>query len=394
MSISLQAETAGFQSLLNRIISDIRLVKSYIAEKIEYNNCCTIIDKLYGLSLKEGRIMAIIRPFSNCIMLILFVTVFGYGSLRVEQGTLTAGGLIAIIMYLFQMSSPASGIASFYAAYKKFTGALKRLQEISQYTGEQKNTEINENEKKELVIENVYFGYNPTKEVLKNISFQIRRGETVAIIGKSGVGKTTIFSLIERFYNPDSGRILYGGVDISNYNVSAWRRKIAYVSQDSPIMYGTILSNLTYGLESYTEKQVEWAIEEAKLSDYIKTLPEGYNTLVGERGVKLSGGQRQRLAIARALIRNPEILLLDEATSHLDSDSEKLVQESLDALMKGRTTLVIAHNLSTVRNVDRLMVVQEGKITGIGSHKELLENNDLYRKFIEQQSCEGEEKFL
>lgn len=386
VSIALQHEIGNFQSSLNRVFSEIRLVKSYVAEKKECENCNEIVDNLYNLSLKEGKIMSLIRPFSNCIMLLLFVTVFGYGSLRVSRGTLTAGALIAIIMYVFQISSPVSSIASFYAAYNKFSGSLKRLHEIDELEAEGNNISlVSGNGSKDLRLENVCFEYNPSKQVLKNISFQIEHGEKIAIIGKSGVGKTTIFSLLERYYVPTSGRICYDGKDISYYDIQDWRRKIAYVSQDSPIMYGTILSNLTYGLDTYTDEQVKWALEQARLGSYVESLPDGYNTLVGERGVKLSGGQRQRLAIARAFLRNPEVLLLDEATSHLDSDSEKLVKESLDVLMKGRTVIMIAHNLSTVRNVDRLIVLQDGKISGMGNHVQLLKKNELYKRFIEQQ---------
>lgn len=322
-------------------------------------------------------------------MLVLLVAIFGYGSLRVAQGTLTAGGLIAVIIYMFQMSSPASGLASFYTGYQRFCGAIKRLNEIYDYPCED-NHGVTENDIKNnkdgLIFENVYFSYNKDKEILKNISIEIESGKVTALIGPSGVGKTTIFSLIERFYRPTNGTIYYNGENILRYDMEEWRHKIAYVSQDSPIMYGTILNNLTYGMESYTQEQVERAVEHAKLKDYIESLPDKYYTQVGERGVKLSGGQRQRLAIARAMIRNPEILLLDEATSHLDSDSEKLVKESLDILMKERTTLTIAHNLSTIKNATKLIVLENGEITGIGSHEELSERHPLYQRFIEQQS--------
>lgn len=389
VSTAIQNENANLGSLLNKVISDIRLVKSYVAEKMEIENSSNIIERLCKLSLIEGRIMSIIRPFTNSVMLVLLVAIFGYGSLRVAQGTLTAGGLIAVIIYMFQMSSPASGLASFYTGYQRFCGAIKRLNEIYDYPCEDNNgvTENGiKNNKDGLIFENIYFSYDMDKEILKNISIEIELGKVTALIGPSGVGKTTIFSLIERFYRATNGRIYYNGKNILQYDMEAWRHKIAYVSQDSPIMYGTILSNLTYGMESYTQEQVERAVEQAKLKDYIESLPDKYHTQVGERGVKLSGGQRQRLAIARAMIRNPEILLLDEATSHLDSDSEKLVKESLDILMRGRTTLIIAHNLSTIKNATKLIVLENGEVTGIGSHEELSEGHPLYQRFIEQQS--------
>lgn len=234
---------------------------------------------------------------------------------------------------------------------------------------------------------NVSFHYEESKTVLKSISFSVGKGKSTALIGPSGVGKTTIFSLLERFYLPSGGQIYYEGKSISEVNIEEWRSKIAYVSQESPVMYGSILSNLVYGLKEYTQEQIEAAVKNAKLKDYIDTLPNKYDTVVGERGITLSGGQRQRLAIARAMLRNPEILLLDEATSHLDSDSEKLVKESLDILMKGRTTLIIAHNLSTVKDADKLIVLEDGVISGEGKHEDLIKTHELYQRFIEQQTC-------
>lgn len=387
VSVSLQEETANFQALINMIISEIRLVKSYVAEKMEYNNSEKVIKKIYKLSLKEGKILAFIRPFTTSIMFILLVAIFGYGSLRVAQGTITAGGLIAIIMYLFQMSSPASGIASFYTGYQKFCGAVMRLKELNNYPVEITTANTTPARVVEgISFENVSFYYDKSKTVLKNVSFSIGKGKATGLIGPSGAGKTTIFSLLERFYLPASGQIYYEGRSIWEYDIEEWRSKIAYVSQESPVMYGSILSNLVYGVEKYTQEQVEMAVKNAKLEDYIESLPDKYDTVVGERGVTLSGGQRQRLAIARAMLRNPEILLLDEATSHLDSDSEKLVKESLAVLMEGRTTLIIAHNLSTVKDADKLIVLEDGLISGQGKHEDLIKTHELYQRFIEQQT--------
>lgn len=389
VSVLLQEENARFQSFLNQVVSDIRLVKAYVSENLEYRNSRKIINKIYELSLKEGKIMAVIRPFTNSLMLILLVAIFGYGSLRVAQGTLTAGGLIAIILYLFQMSSPVSGIASFYTGYQKFCSSILRLYEIFIFQENNKSNKLSMKiETKGIVLKNVIFEYRDTKRILNGINLEAKKGKTTAIIGTSGVGKTTLFSLIERFYEPTSGKIYYDGIDIMEIDVKKWRKKISYVSQDSPIMYGTILSNLTYGMEEYTIDKVERAVYDVKLSDYIKSLPNGYNTLVGERGITLSGGQRQRIAIARAMIREPEILLLDEATSHLDSDSENIVKEALEKLMKGRTTLIIAHNMSTIKDADEIVVLENGTITGCGKHEYLVENNLLYRRFIEQQNIE------
>jgi ATP-binding cassette subfamily B protein AbcA/BmrA len=213
-------------------------------------------------------------------------------------------------------------------------------------------------------------------------------GGMTAIVGPSGGGKTTLFSLLERFYEPGSGSITYGGTSIQDMTLKEWRGKLAYVSQESPMMAGSIRYNLTYGLDECTEEEIRSAIAGANLLDFISTLPEGLDTEVGERGVKLSGGQRQRLAIARAFLRNPEILLLDEATAHLDSESEGLVQEALQALMASRTTLVIAHRLSTIAGADRIIVMEQGGVSGQGKHGELLQSNELYAKLVNGQMME------
>ncbi|TXK90841.1 ATP-binding cassette domain-containing protein, partial [Parageobacillus sp. SY1] len=206
------------------------------------------------------------------------------------------------------------------------------------------------------------------------------------IVGPSGAGKTTLFALLERFYTPDEGEILLGETNIEDFDLHSWRSQISYVSQESPMMSGTIRDNICYGLNrDVTDEEIERAAKLANAAEFIERLPKGYLTEVGERGIKLSGGQRQRIAIARALIRNPKILLLDEATSNLDSSSEVLVQKALQQLMEGRTTLVIAHRLSTVVNADQIVVLENGTITGIGTHSELLQTHPLYRELAEQQ---------
>jgi len=224
------------------------------------------------------------------------------------------------------------------------------------------------------------------EKVLKDVSFSAESGKVTAIIGPSGSGKTTMFSLIERFYHPSAGQIVLGNHPISVYSLASWRKKIGYVSQDSPLYAGTILENITYGLEcNVTMEEVEVAAKMAFAHPFISELPNGYDTEVGERGIKLSGGQRQRIAITRAILRQPELLLLDEATSNLDSQSETLVQQALKELMKGRTTLVIAHRLSTIIDADNIVFLEKGKVTGIGTHAQLMEEHPLYRDFVQQQ---------
>jgi len=237
-----------------------------------------------------------------------------------------------------------------------------------------------------VAFEDVHFSYGPDKQVIDGISFEARPGTVTAFVGPSGGGKTTIFSLLERFYEPDSGTILFNQTPITDLSLRAWRSKIGYVSQESPLMSGTILSNMTYGMSDIPpmEKIIE-AAEAANAEAFIEELPDKYDTLVGERGVKLSGGQRQRIAIARALLHNPKILLLDEATSNLDSGSEASVQEALERLMKGRTTLIIAHRLATIVHANRIFFLEQGKITGAGTHEELITHHELYKEFTQGQ---------
>jgi len=235
-------------------------------------------------------------------------------------------------------------------------------------------------------FQDVSFGYGQEDEVLRSLNFTIEPGQTVAFVGPSGAGKTTIFSLLERFYETSAGSIMLGEQNIEQIPLHAWREGIGYVLQESPLMSGSIKSNITYGLtRPVTDDEVREAARLANAAAFIEQLPSGYDTEVGERGIKLSGGQRQRIAIARALMRDPKLLLLDEATSNLDSESEALVQEALQNLMHGRTTLIIAHRLSTVVDADQIIFLENGILTGQGTHDQLMDGHALYRKFVHQQ---------
>ncbi|MCU5684706.1 ABC transporter ATP-binding protein/permease [Bacillus wiedmannii] len=387
VSRSLQDETASFQSDLGRVLTDIRLVKSSLAEKYEEQIGLKRMTQLFRFGIKEAKIMAIIQPLTMSVMLLLLVVIFGYGSTRVAAGTLSAGALVAIIFYLFQISVPFSQLASLFTQFQKALGASERLNQILLAESEPDMCTSDDLGCTDdtLAFQNISFAYSKEKSILKSVSFQAKIGQMTAFVGPSGAGKTTLFSLLERFYNPNEGDITYKGKSIHNMELVDWRKKIAYVSQDSPMMSGTIRSNLTYGLENVPIEQIRKAVTHANLDEFIESLPDKYETEVGERGIRLSGGQRQRLAIARAMIRDPEILLLDEATAHLDSTSERLVQEALEKLMRGRTTFVIAHRLATVRQADQLIMLEGGVVTGAGTHKKLLETHPLYKELVAQQ---------
>lgn len=393
ISKATQDEMARFSGNLGRVLADIRLVKAYSAENSEEAKGRTAISQLFQYGLKEAKIQAIISPFMTFVMMLVLVILIGYGGVRVASGTLSAGSLVAIIIYMFQIVMPFAQMASFFTAFQKALGATERIQDILSLGQESGGKAADANAAGlALSLNGISFGYPGKEGVLHNVNINIPAGKTTAFVGPSGSGKTTIFALIERFYTPDSGTITLGHRCIEEFTIKAWRSQLAYVSQESPIMSGSIRDNILYGMER--EVKDDEVIEAARLAnaaEFIDALPEGYNTQVGERGIKLSGGQRQRIAIARALIRNPAILLLDEATSNLDSGSEALVQKALNHLMEGRTTLVIAHRLSTVVSAQQIAVVENGRITGIGTHQELLKTHELYRELALQQMQGGAE---
>ena len=387
ISKGMQDETASFTATLSGVLSEIRLVKSSGAERKEYEAGKSGIMKLLSLGIREGKINAMISPLVSFVLMMLLVVIIGYGGMQVSTGVLTAGELVAFILYLINIVMPLTQLTTFFTQIQKAKGASERIIETLAAEEEKYEGEENfEGTDTAISVEGVSFGYKTGDNVLNNVSFKMLPGGVTAIVGPSGGGKTTLFSLLERFYVPVSGVIKFGDQPVSAYSLTSWRRQIGYVSQESPLLAGTIAENLAYGLEREVSKdEMSNAARMAYADGFIEELPDGYNTDVGERGVKLSGGQRQRIAIARALLRNPSILMLDEATSSLDSQSEAVVQKALSNLMKGRTTIVIAHRLSTVVNADQIIFMEKGRITGMGRHEELLQSHELYRQFATQQ---------
>ncbi|MGF2818686.1 multidrug resistance ABC transporter ATP-binding protein/permease BmrA [Bacillus subtilis] len=382
-----QDETARFTGLLNQILPEIRLVKASNAEDVEYGRGKTGISSLFKLGVREAKVQSLVGPLISLVLMAALVAVIGYGGMQVSSGELTAGALVAFILYLFQIIMPMGQITTFFTQLQKSIGATERMIEI--LAEEEEDTVTGkqiENAHLPIQLDCVSFGYKPDQLILKEVSAVIEAGKVTAIVGPSGGGKTTLFKLLERFYTPTAGAIRLGDEPIDTYSLESWREHIGYVSQESPLMSGTIRENICYGLErDVTDAEIEKAAEMAYALNFIKELPNQFDTEVGERGIMLSGGQRQRIAIARALLRNPSILMLDEATSSLDSQSEKSVQQALEVLMEGRTTIVIAHRLSTVVDADQLLFVEKGEITGRGTHHELMASHGLYRDFAEQQ---------
>lgn len=384
-----QDEIAKFNGSIQQTLSEIRLMKSSTAESIEADNGETGIDRLYKLGLKEAKIFSVISPLMYVIVMIVLLVVFGYGGVRVANGTMSIGSLVAFLMFLFQLLAPIITFTNFFTQLQRAAGATNRIIDILELEEEAGQSGI----EKDITglpmhFSEVSFAYEEDKPVLKNISFTAKPGQKIAFAGPSGGGKTTLFSLIEQFYTPNSGVIYIGETPIDTLSMRSWRRQIGYVSQENAMMAGTIRDNLCYGLENaeqISEEQIWEATEMAYAAKFIKELPDGLETAVGERGTKLSGGQRQRISIARAFLRDPKILMLDEATASLDSQSEHVVQEALNRLMNGRTTLVIAHRLSTIVDADEILFIEHGEVTGRGTHRELIDTHELYKLFAEQQ---------
>ena len=387
ISKKLQDETALFTGSIQETLSEIRLMKSFNAERYEQQKGRQGIDQLYKYGMKEAVINALLSPVMSTIMMFVIILVIGYGGLRVADGTMTIGTLVAFLLYLFQIIMPMTMFAMFFTEYNKALGATGRIMSIlemdDEKSGSMDNTKLSY---KTLAFNKVTFGYGKTP-VLENISFSANNNQKIAFVGPSGSGKSTIFSLIERYYSVWSGDITVDNINIDSIPLGEYRNGIGYVAQESSIVAGTIKENITYGLTAseYTEADIARAVEQSYTAEFINELPDGIDTEVGERGVKLSGGQRQRIGIARAFLRNPKILMLDEATASLDSQSEKYVGEALNELMAGRTVLVIAHRLSTIVNSDKIYFIDSGRLTGEGTHEELMASHDLYKAFTEQQ---------
>lgn len=389
ISRSLQDETAVFTGQVQQTLSEIRLMKASTAEEVEEASGLAGIQKLFRIGLKEAKIYAWIAPLMYTVVMAVIVMIIGYGGIRVAEGTMTTGSLVAFLLYLFQIIMPMTTFALFFTELQKAKGATERIIEILALPLEEGQQGIEMDIRGlPLRVSNVSFAYEKEAPVIDGISFEAHPGEMIAFAGPSGGGKTTVFGLIERFYEPDSGHITIGDIPISQLTLNSWRGQIGYVSQESAMMGGTIRANLTYGLpnaETVPDGELWRVAGMAYAEEFIRNFPEGLDTQVGERGVKLSGGQRQRIAIARAFLRDPKILMMDEATASLDSQSEGIVQRALSRLMEGRTTFVIAHRLSTIVDADKIVFIENGQITGMGTHAELSRSHGLYQEFAQQQ---------
>jgi len=372
-----------FDTVLNA-----QTVKSNTNENLESKNHKKRFN-LAGRIEKKWRSLWITMGFWQRIINVLsFGSVLGLGILMLRNGQLSPGKLVMFVGYISLLNSPLNRLASQYRQLHSSLTAFRRA--ISYYKlGEEKDFfgAKDLNIKGRVEFRNVYFYYKKTTPVLEDISFGAKAGEKIAIVGESGVGKTTLLDLISRFYLPQKGTISIDGINIKKIKIKSLRNQIAIVPQEVALFNDTIKQNIRYSKPNATDEEIKQAAEVANASEFIEKLPQKYSQLVGERGIKLSTGQKQRVAIARALLRNPKILILDEATSALDSVSEKLVQEGLNNLMKSRTSFIIAHRLSTIRSADKILVLKDGRIVEAGKHEELIQKpKGIYREFWELQT--------
>ena len=373
---------------LSSIFLEIKLVKSYTAEKTEAMRIGNLNTEVKKLSVKSVKIEAGIEPVIMTIFILNLFFIFVYGGSLVAKNEMTIGALIAFCLYLFQIITPMVNIGNFFKDIKSLNEISDNIVKIFELETEETGTRpVGDVLKTESIkFDNVSFKYDDDAVILKDLSLEIEPKKTIAIVGPSGSGKSTLFSLLERFYNEYEGRISIGNTDINEFDLKDWRKKISYVQQISSTTEDSILNNLTYGNDNPAPPElIEASLKKAGIYDYVNSLPEKLNTIVQEKGSNFSSGQLQRLMIARALIKQPDILLLDEITASLDSENELLVKTTLDSIKNEKTIVIIAHRLSTVTSADKIVFFDGGKITGIGTHEELLKTHALYEKYVNNQ---------
>ncbi|BDU26465.1 ABC transporter transmembrane domain-containing protein [Flavobacterium sp. GSB-24] len=384
-SKKVQDQVAESQVIVEETMQGISIVKAFANEWYEIARYKGKISDVVKLAIKGGKYRGYFASFIIFCLFGAIVAVVWFGVRLSIAGEMSVGQLISFVLYSTFVGASFGGIAELYAQIQKAIGATERVFELLDENPEKINSDSNKSKEKikgNVTFNNVAFSY-PTRQeiqVLKDVNFKAEFGQKIAIVGPSGAGKSTISSLLLRFYDITSGEITVDGKNIYDYDLEDLRGNMSIVPQDVILFGGTIRENIAYGKPDATDEEIIQAAKQANAFNFVEGFPEKFETLVGERGVKLSGGQRQRIAIARALLKNPSILILDEATSSLDSESEKLVQEALEVLMEGRTSIIIAHRLSTIRNADKILVLDNGKISEEGTHQELINlENGIYK---------------
>lgn len=381
LSTDIQDENAYLSTILEEVFSGIRIVKSFVQTSREESRFRGTLERAVAIALRRATVLAIFIPTITLCTFAAGAAVLWYGGMQVIEGQVTPGDLFAFVLFAGILIGPFGAAARVFAHVKEAQGAMQRVfeildtqPEVQQHPRAVTLTTVDGH----IRAEHLSFYYDPRTPILTDVSFEARPGEVIALVGPTGAGKTTIINLLHRFYDPTQGTITLDGQDLRTIDLNSLYKQIALVPQETTLFGGSIFDNIRYGREDASHEEVVAASKAAMADEFVAKFPDGYQTIVGEKGVNLSGGQRQRLAIARALLKNPRILLLDEATSALDTESERLVQEALDRLMRGRTTFVVAHRLTTVQRADQILVFDKGGIVERGTHNALLAQQGLY----------------
>jgi len=391
LSTEIQDKLAVSTTILEENISCIQVVKSFVREKLENKRFSDALEDSYQSAKKRVIISSFFGPSIGFIAFSTSLILLWYGGREVILGAISPGELIAFILYATIIAGPMGSFARLYARVQEGIGASKRVFEILDIKGEVRDIPdakpIPELTGK-VEFDNVRFHYREDQEIIKGICFSVEPGQTVALVGPSGAGKSTLVQLLHRFYDPVVGEIRIDGIPLQSVKLASYWRQIGIVPQETILFGGTILENIEYAKPGVTKEELIKAAKAANAHNFIMECPDGYETVVGEKGIRLSAGQRQRIAIARAILKNPHILILDEATSALDNESELLIQDALERLMKGRTSFIIAHRLSTIHNADRIIVMDRGQLVESGTHAQLMEKEGLYHKLYTLKSLQ------